>query len=730
MAPEIPARIRTDARPPATRIEVVTDWYRGPATSIASTGDGGLGAASVSLFEITDEYRWLEGDNADPADMGKVTPDVEAWTDAQNAYTRDVLDHLPGRQTLEDRLRPLMEVGSVSAPTVRAGRYFFSRREGRQNQPVIYWRDGYRGQDRVLIDPATIDPTGLTTVEWISPSNDGRRVAYGTFRAGDENTTLHLLDVDTGTRLDLEIPNKTHAAQWLPDDSGFVYQNLRDPDDPYSGQVLFHRLGTDVASDPVLFRQFTREENEALSTTWGPTATLSRDGHWLLLGYWVDTQSVDLWIADFREYLQTGQLERRAVSVGTTGFAAGTVVDGTLYLRTTKGAPKGRVVAVPVSDPVEAAWRDVVPERADAVIEDADIAAGHIVVTWLKNASSLVEVFDLEGRSLGTVRQPGIGSAGVATEEDRTEAFLGFTSFNYPTTIFRIDVRNPEAEPELWERPPVPVDPSTVDVEQVWYASKDGTPISMFLVHRKGLQRTGRNPTLLYGYGGFNISLTPSFSAVRFPWFDDGGVLAIPNLRGGGEYGDGWHTAGMLERKQNVFDDFIAAAEWLIASGYTSPEKLVVAGGSNGGLLTGAFVTKRPDLCRAAVVSVPLLDMLRYHHFLMARYWVPEYGSSEDPAQCEVLAAYSPYHHVVPGTRYPAVFLTAGEHDTRVHAMHARKMAAALQARTTADPAEQPVLLWVDRDAGHGQGKPLNLQLRDLVDQRLFMMWQLGMLGG
>jgi prolyl oligopeptidase len=700
-------RFRTPARPPATKSDPVVDVLHG--------------------HEVVDRHRWLEGDNSDPAEMGKVTPEVAAWTDAQNAYTRSVLDTLPGRRALEDRLRPLMEVGTVSAPVVRGNRYFYSRREGSQNQPVIYWRERYRGGDRTLIDPAQLDATGLTTVTWISPSNDGRRVAYGTYRAGDENTTLHMLDVDSGARLDLEIPNKTQAAQWLPDDSGFVYQNLRSPDDPYTGQVLFHRLGTDVAADPVLFRQFTREENETLATTWGPTGSLSRDGRWLLLGYWVDTRSTDMWLADFDAYLKTGHLERRVVSVGTPGHAAGTVIDDTLYLHTTKGAPRGRIVAAPVHDPGEGLWRDIVAERQDAVLEGATIAAGHIVVTWLRNAANEVEVFDMQGRSLGRVTQPGIGSAGVAAEEDRTEAFLTFTSFNYPTTIFRFDVTRP-GDIELWERPPVPVDPSTVEVEQVWYPSKDGTRISMFLVHRKGLQRDGHNPTLLYGYGGFNVSLTPAFSAVRFPWFDDGGVLAIPNLRGGGEYGDEWHAAGMLERKQNVFDDFIAAAEWLSANGYASPDTLVIAGGSNGGLLTGVTITQRPDLCRAAIVAVPLLDMLRYHHFLMARYWVPEYGSADIPSHFDVLAAYSPYHHVVEGAKYPAVFLTAGEHDTRVHALHARKMAAALQAATASDPAEQPVLVWIDRDAGHGQGKPLNLQLRDVVDQRIFMMWQLGML--
>ena len=674
-----------------------------------------------------DNYRWLEGDNSDPRDMGKMTPEVAAWTDAQNAYTRSVLDHLPGRRALEDRLRPLMEVGSVSAPAMRGHRYFFSRREGSQNQPTYYWREGYRGESRVLVDPARIDASGLTTIEWLSPSRDGKVVAYGTYRAGDENTMLHLMEVESGHTLPLEIPDKVQAPDWLPDGSGFVYQNLQHAKDPYSGQILFHRTGTERTKDTLVFRQFTKAEDEKLATTWGPFSGLSHDGHWLLLGYWIDTKSNDVWLANFDEFLKTGKLTRRVVSTGVPGQAFGTVIDETLFLQTTKGAPKGRIVVADAAHPDEAHWREIVPERADAVIEGVSFGKGVIAVTYLKNASNVVEVFDLAGRSLGTIAQPGIGAVGVAAEEDRTEAYLTFTSFNYPTTIFRIDLAKPAAPAELWERPDAPVDPSIVSVEQVWYPSKDGTKISMFLVHKKGLARNGETPALLYGYGGFNINETPLFSATLFQWFEAGGLFALPNLRGGGEYGDAWHEAGMLDKKQNVFDDFIAAAEWLIANRYTNASHLAIRGGSNGGLLTGAAITQRPDLFRVAIVEVPLLDMLRYQDFLMARYWVPEYGSAENAEQFAFLRAYSPYQHVTPGSHYPAVLLTAGEHDARVHALHARKMAALLQASTASDSSERPVLLWVDRDAGHGQGKPLNLKIRDVADWRIFVMSQLGM---
>jgi len=663
---------------------------------------------------ITDDYRWLEDADAD----------VAAWTDAQNAHTRTVLDASPRRAAVEARLRPLMEIGAVTAPVMRGSRYFFTRREGHQNQPLVYWREGPAGQDRLLIDPAAIDASGLTAVEWISPSDDGRLLAYGTYRAGDENTTLKLLDVDTGHPLPLEIPNKTQAPDWLPDSSGFVYHNLADPNDPYSGRIMFHSRGTDPVSDVLLFRQFTAAEDEKLATTWGPFSTLSRDGRWLLLGYWVDTRSTDMWLVDFARFLRTGQVERVPLTTGEPGLVVGTVIDDIVWLQTTKGAPNGRVVAVPAASASREAWRDVVPERQDDVIETAAFPADAITVTYLRHASNVVEVFDRHGRSRGEIRQPGIGTAALTAQPDRTEAFLTFTSFNYPTTIFRVDAASPSAEPELWAQPAVPVDPKSVVVKQVWYPSKDGTRISMFLVHAAGGMQTPA-PTLLTGYGGFNICETPVFSPTLFPWFEEGGVFALPNLRGGGEYGDSWHEAGILERKQNVFDDFIAAAEWLIAGGYTTPARLAAAGGSNGGLLVGAAITQRPDLFRATVIAVPLLDMLRYQYFLMARYWVPEYGSAENAAQFPYLLAYSPYHQVRNGVQYPAVFLTAGEHDTRVHAMHARKMAARLQEATAADPAARPVLLWVDREAGHGQGKPLSLRLRDAVDQRVFLLDQL-----
>lgn len=696
------------AAPPVARVEPVTDTLHGVA--------------------IVDDYRWLEGDNSDPKQRGKSTAEVDAWTDGQNAYTRATLDGLPGRAALEARLRPLMEVGTVTAPQVRGGRYFYRKREGSQNQAIVYVRDGVDGTPRVLLDPAKLDATGLTTVEWFDPSEDGKWLLYGTYRAGDENTTLHLLDVATATPQALEIPSKTHGDGWLPDGSGFFYNNLRDAKNPYSGKVMFHRLGTDPASDLELMRQYTPEENAKLATTFGPFGYPSRDGKWLVLGYSTGTSSNDLWCVDLSREWQGRPLAKTPILVGADAQAGGPVAGGVLYMQTNLDAPNGRVVAVRLDDPAREHWRVLVPERPDAVIQSVDLGKGVLVVTYLTKASSSIETFGLDGTPKAKLRLPGIGSASIVTDETATQAFVSFASFNYPSTILRVDLAKPEAAPVVWERPSVPVDPDTVEVKQEWYTSKDGTKVSMFVVHRKGLALDGNNPTLLTGYGGFDVNQTPYFSATLFQWFEAGGVYALPNLRGGGEYGEAWHEGGMLAKKQNVFDDFYAAAEHLIAAKYTHPKKLAIAGGSNGGLLTGAAVTQRPELFAAAIVAVPLLDMLRYQDFLMARYWVPEYGSAEDAEQFRYLAAYSPYQHVRRGVRYPAVLLTAGEHDARVHPLHARKMAAALQAEAAALPDAKPVLLWVDRDAGHGQGKPLNLRLRDVADQRIFLMWQLGML--
>jgi len=690
-------------------------------------------AETLHGVRMVDPYRWLEGN-----DQGEITEEVAAWTELQNAHTRDVLDRLPGREALEKRLRQLMEVPTISAPGMYGGRYFYSRREGGQPQAVHYVRDSLDGRDRVLLDPQAIDPTGLTTVAWTAPSNDGKLMAFGIYRSGDENSVLYVMDVDSGDWLAEEIPGKVGLLRWLEDNSGFYYRSLEDLDDPYSYTVRLHRLGTHHRQDRLLFRQRdldffyggtdkSEEELELLKTTWGPGAMVSRDGRWMAVYYWTGTASLDLWVANLAQWQRGGELRLQPAAIGMQGRLGGSLFRGDkLYLQHSFDAPNGRVSVIDLSKPGYDKWRDLVPEQEDMVIRSTAFARDVVAVSYLADAHSRISLFDLDGKPRGDLELPGIGSAGLSTAEDRNEAFLAFSSYNMPRSIYHLDLKR--AGRTLWAKPEVPVDPGAIEVKQVWYKSRDGTPVSMFIVHRKGLKLDGKNPTILYGYGGFNVSMTPGFSATLFPWYEGGGVYAVANLRGGGEYGSAWHQAGMLERKQNVFDDFIAAAEWLIGQGYTNAGQLGVVGGSNGGLLTGAVAVQRPELFAAAISAVPLLDMLRYQEFLMARYWVPEYGSAEDAQQFEFLRAYSPYHNVRPGTKYPAILFTAGENDKRVHPLHARKMAALLQASSASDPQRAPILLWVDRDAGHGAGKPLDLQIRDVADQRIFMMWQLGML--
>ncbi|MCB9836394.1 MAG: S9 family peptidase [Phycisphaera sp.] len=701
--------------PPATEVRTVTDTVQG--------------------VEIRDDYRWLEGD-----DKGNMTDELGQWTDAQNDYTRKALDSIPGRAELESRLRELMEIPLVSAPTMYGEMYFYNRREGSMPQSLICARHGLDGDEMILLDPQQIDESGLTTVAWTAPNPDGSLMAFGMYRAGDENSTLYIMDVHSGEWLAEEIPGKVQFDEWLPDSSGFYYSALEDTDDAYSGVSRYHKLGTHHRQDRTLFRQhdlatfygdmgYSDEKLKQLSTTWGPWITPSDDNRWAFVGYWTGTSSFDLWTTDLAHWFETGELKLVPAAIGMSGRPGSVNFEGdTVYMETTLGAPNGRVVAINLHHPEYENWKDIIPEDPKLVLDSVSYADGIIAADYLDAAKTRISLYDNAGQSLGELALPGIGSAGLSTKDDRTEAFLTFTSYNMPTSIYHMDLAHADAEPDLWARPDVPVDPDSVEVKQVWYESKDGTPVSMFIVHPKGLELNGDNPTILYGYGGFNISMTPGFSATMFPWFEAGGVYAVANLRGGGEYGSAWHEDGMLDKKQNVFDDFIAAAEYLVENKYTNPKRLGIAGGSNGGLLTGAVLAQRPDLFAAVECHVPLLDMLRYQDFLMARYWVPEYGSAEDAEQFKTLIAYSPYHNIHKGVEYPATLLTAGENDTRVHPMHARKMAALMQASTAASPSEKPVLLWVDREAGHGGGKSLDQRVRDIADRRIFMMRQLGMI--
>ncbi|HJR68428.1 MAG TPA: prolyl oligopeptidase family serine peptidase [Gammaproteobacteria bacterium] len=674
---------------------------------------------------VVDPYHWLEGSAApESPDAAALDAEVGRWTDAQNVYARSVLDALPGRATVSAELKSLLSLPAWGTPREAGEWLFYSLRRGDEAQPVLYVQRGQSGERRELVNVNRLDSSGDLALDWYQPSRDGRYVAFGTYRAGDENTLCRVLETATGRWLTDEIAGRVDPVAWLDDGEHFLVRKLKDADDPYSGQVTLHRLGRPAADDPVLFEQYTEGP---LATTWGPSPIVDPGGRWLVIAYYTGTDSNDLWFYDLDDWRATGKLVRRDLLVGERALTVGFIAGDTLFALTTHGASNKRVVAFDLDSERPEQFRELIAARDDAVIVDIAPALDRIVVDTLVSAQSRLEIFDRAGKLEGAVELPGIGSASIVTNDERSSAWLRFENFAEPPSLHRVDLTTRRAE--LWQRTELAAaadDPELV-VKQIEYRSADGTRVPMFLVHRADLALDGTNPTILYGYGGFDISMTPAFLTAWRPWLTRGGVYAIANLRGGGERGAAWHQAGMLEQKQNVFDDFYAAADWLVANGYTRPDRLGVSGRSNGGLLTGVTITQRPELAAAAIVGVPLLDMLRYQHFLMARYWVPEYGSAEDPAQFEFLRAYSPYQNVVPGTAYPAVLLTAAENDSRVHALHARKMAAALQAATTSDPAVRPILLRVDRDVGHGPGKPLEDRIRDAADELLFMARQLGL---
>jgi len=656
---------------------------------------------------IPDPYRWLEqGDD----------PRTQAWTASQNALTESLLAAVPARARLRARLDELLSIGALSTPEPVAGRYFYQRRDGRQNQPVLYVREGRDGEDRVLIDPNQLDAQGTTALDWFYPSEDGRLLAYGLSENGSEQSLLHVLEVDSGAPLPDRIP-RTRSADlaWLPDGSGFYYTRypaggeVPEGEEHYHRSVFFHRLGTDSAGDPLIFRPAEKEH-------W-PGVGLSPDGRWLVIGVARTFDQTDLYLQDL-----VAGTPPVPVAKDVAATFDGEVVRGRLYLRTNLDAPTYRLYVVEPERPAREGWREIVPPRTDAVLDGFRIAGSTLALSYLERAASRLRLADLEGNGVREVALPTIGSLfGLSGEWDGDELYYGFTSYTVPPTVYRLAL--PAGTTELWRRVDADLDPSRYEVRQVGYPSRDGTEVTMFVVHRSGLPRDGANPVYLSGYGGFNISMTPAFSRSLLLWLERGGVVAIPNIRGGGEYGEAWHQGGMLGHKQNSFDDFIAAAEWLMRERYTRPERLAAAGGSNGGLLMGAVLTQRPELFGAVVIQVPLLDMLRYHRFLIARLWIPEYGSAEDPEQFRWLRAYSPYHHVRDGVRYPAVLLATAESDTRVDPMHARKMAARLQAATSSD---RPVLLRLEARAGHGAGKPLNKVLDELTDTWTFVFWQLG----
>jgi prolyl oligopeptidase len=671
---------------PSTRVEPVTETLHG--------------------VEIVDPYRWLEDGSS---------AEVETWVAAQNAYTAQTLSAAQGRERLRAAQEAAQAIGLIAAPQLRGGRVFYQQRSGSENQPLLYVRETIDAEPRALLDPNTLREDGSAALDWWYPSHDGALLAYGVSEAGDEKSTLRVLDVATGAHLPDEIPHTRYCSiAWLADRSGFYYTRYPAPgaveegDENYNQHAFLHQLGRDWTDDPRIFGE-GRDPREMLGLS------TSRDGRWLLIHASFGWNKTELYLLD-----SARPDAIRPIVEGVEASFSAEIVGDELYILTDQDAPSYQLFKTALAQPERAHWRLIVAQSAD-VLQAFQPAGEKLLLIYLRNAASHLVVASREGVVERTIELPTLGSIeGVAGEPGDDTALLTFASFFTPQTLYRYSVE--QGRLTALAQIESPIDTSPYEVRQVWYPSRDGTRISMFLMHRRGLALTGDHPTVLTGYGGFNVSMTPYLWRSLPVWLQAGGVAAIPNLRGGGEYGESWHQAGMLGNKQNVFDDFIGAAEWLIAEGYTTSQRLAIVGGSNGGLLVGAALTQRPDLFRAVVCRVPLLDMLRYQQFLIARLWIPEYGSADDPEQFAWLHAYSPYHHVTPGTAYPAVLFTAAESDSRVDPLHARKMAALLQARNGGDG---PILLRIETRAGHGVGKPLHKVIDEEVDIWSFIGAQL-----
>jgi len=670
------------AKPPATSAHEVTDDYHG--------------------VSVTDSYRWLEDQNS---------PETRAWIDEQNAYTQKVLSSYTGREALRSQIEKVMKTDSIGMPIKRGNRYFYLRRRADQNLDMLCMRQ--QGKETVLVDANTLTPDGSISVVISGGTDDGSLLAYGQRKGGADEIAVTILNVDTLKPLPDNFPLARYGVFHITPDRKSLYYTKYTPG--VGPRLYAHTLGTDVGSDKEIF-------GGKLGTGDYINADLSPDGRYLVMivSHGSAAEKTELYYQD----LKTGGPVRTIVN-DIEAYFDFEIGGDHLFVRTNWQAPNWRVLAIDLKNPVRAAWKTAIIESS-APIDEVTAAGGKLFITYLQNVVTQIKVYSPTGKFLRDVPLPEIGTAVVGGRWSQDEVFYRFSSFSTPRAIFSYSAAS--GKQTEWARITVPIPTDQLQTEQVWYESKDGTRVPMFLVFKKGTTPSADLPlpTLLTGYGGFRISETPSFSPEAAVWALAGGVYARPNLRGGGEFGEKWHKAGMLEHKQNVFDDFISAAEWLVSHKYTNSEHLAISGGSNGGLLVGAAFTQRPELFKAVICGYPLLDMLRYDKFLVARFWVPEYGSATDSAeQFKYLRAYSPYQNVKKGTKYPAIMFVTGDSDTRVAPLHARKMTALMQAD---NGDNNPILLHYDTKAGHARGGvAIKKQIDDLTDEMGFLMWQLGM---
>ncbi|MBD3730778.1 MAG: S9 family peptidase [Sphingomonadales bacterium] len=655
--------------------------------------------------KVADPYRWLENDVRSDAE-------VADWVARENAVTQAYLGALPGTKWFKQHIAGLLDYERFGLPVKAGTRYFYTRNSGLQNQSELYVQDGLDGQRRVLIDPNSWAKDGATALAGWEPSDKGNYLLYSIQDGGTDWRILRVIDVATGKQTDDEVRwAKFTGLEWVGEE-GFLYSRFPEPEEGkdfqalnYNQAVYFHRLGTPQSEDQLVYATPDRPKV-------GHFASVSKDGQWAIITSSTGTDArYEVHLIDLSRRAQDGWKSRPLVTGFDNAWNFVAALDGKLYFVTNKDAPKYRLVTV---DPMakDIAWTTLIPE-SEMPIEAASIVGDRLIVSYLKDASTEAMVFGLDGKPTSAIAFNGIGTAsGFGGRPGDPETFYNFESFNRPDTIYRLDLAT--GETSTFAKPELTFDPDDFVVEQVFYPSRDGTRVPMFIVRKKELADSGKPaPTLLYGYGGFDVSLTPSFSATRMAWLEAGGVFALANIRGGGEYGKEWHDAGRLANKQNVFDDFIAAGEYLKANGYTTPKGLAVQGGSNGGLLIGAVINQRPDLFDAANAAVGVMDMLRFTHWTAGRYWVDDYGDPAKEADFRILRTYSPYHNIRPGVAYPPVLVTTADTDDRVVPGHSFKYTAALQA---ADPGGKPHLIRIETRAGHGSGKPTDKVIDEYGD--------------
>ena len=662
--------------------------------------------------EVADPYRWLEDlDSEATAD----------WVKRQNDVTMPYLEKLPMRDSINSRLTELWDYPKYSVPFKEGDRFFYRHNDGLQNQSVLYVTDDPAEKGEVLLDPNTLSEDGTAALASLSVSDNGEYLAYGISQSGSDWRTFHVRDITSGKDMSDTLNwIKFSGVSWHPDNSGFYYSRFPEPKEgeKYESQnknmkVYFHELGTPQSKDRLVYERPDKPD-------WGIYPFVTEDGEYL---FFYLTQGTDP--RNRLYYKELGNPDAEVVKLLNDFDASYNFItnEGSLcYFETNKEAPKNKVITIDLENPEPENWKTVIPEQEE-VMESISVVDHKLVVSYMQDARSVVKLYDMEGNNLQEIPLPALGSvSGFSGEKEDSVAYYSFTSFTYPSTVFKYDFR--EDESTIFRQPDVDFNPDEFVVKQEFYYSKDSTRVPMFIVHKKGLKRDGSNPVYLYGYGGFNISLTPRFSLSTLVWMEMGGIYALPNIRGGGEYGEAWHKAGIKENKQNVFDDFVSAAEYLINRNYTSKEHIAISGGSNGGLLVGACMTQEPDLFAAALPAVGVLDMLRYHKFTIGWAWASDYGTSDDSTAFEYLYDYSPLHNLEAGTAYPATLITTADHDDRVVPSHSFKFASMLQEK---HGGEAPVLIRIEAKAGHGAGMPTSKRIQISTDRLAFAAYHTGL---